>query len=75
MMLGSKILKGYIALTLGILAVVSFIILSGIGIQINMEFIVLDILIILLIGATLFSSIIQLNILEELEESNGKRED
>jgi len=74
MMLGSKIIKGYLALTLGILAVVSFIILSGIGTKINMEFIVLDILVILLIGASLFSSIVQLNILEELEEINGKRE-
>lgn len=68
MIFDSKVLKGYLAINLGVLVVVAYIILSGIGAKINMEFIMLDILMILLIGTGLFNSIVSLNILETLEE-------
>ncbi len=71
-MLGLKMLKGYITLAVAILTVVLFVILSGIGEKISMEYIVLNILVILLTGAVLLNSIIQIHIFEEAEKLRKK---
>ncbi len=71
-MLGLKMLKGYITIAVAVLLVVLFIILSGIGEMISMEYIVLNILVIILIGAVLLNSIIQIHIFEEAEKFRRK---
>lgn len=66
MKIGRKILEGYLALAIGVLTIVAFIILAGIGTNIKTEFIFLDILIIVLIGVNILTAIILLRILDRL---------
>ncbi len=67
-MFGLSMLKGYITFAIGILVIVGYIILSGIGTAMDMGYIVLAILMILMIGSMLLSSIIQIHIFEEISE-------
>jgi len=78
MKFGRKVLEGYLGLAIGILTIVAFIILAGIGTSIDTEFIFLDILIILLIGVNILIAIIQLRMLEAVEKigaDDGEDED
>lgn len=75
MKFGRKVLEGYLGLAIGILTIVAFIILAGIGTNIDTEFIFLDILIILLIGVNILIAIIQLRMLEAVESFSAGKED
>ncbi len=75
MKLGRKVLEGYLGLAIGILTIVAFIILAGIGTSIDTEFIFLDILIILLIGVNILIAIIQLRLLEAVETIGAGKEE
>jgi len=67
MKFGRKILEGYLAVVLTILVIVGFIVLSGIGMQISTEFILLDIILIILVGVNLLIAVLLLRILEKVE--------
>ncbi len=67
-MFGSRILESYLVVALALMVVAAYIILAGIGLETSMEFMVLDILILILIGANIVTSILQLRLLEEVRE-------
>ena len=73
MRFGTKMLKGYIAITISILAVIVYIMLSGLGTRVNMEYIILSVLLILLIGASLLNTIVNIHVYEELDEMNERK--
>jgi hypothetical protein len=75
MKFGRKVLEGYLGLAIGILTIVAFIILAGIGTNIDTEFIFLDILIILLIGVNILIAIIQLRMLEAVESFGADKDE
>lgn len=64
-MFGSRILESYLVVALALMVVAAYIILAGIGLETSMEFMVLNILVLILIGANIVTAIIQLRILEE----------
>lgn len=75
MKFGRRVLEGYLGLAIGILTIVAFIILAGIGTNIDTEFIFLDILIILLIGVNILIAIIMLRMLEAVQSMGAGEED
>lgn len=65
----SKYLEGYLAVAIGLLTVVAFIILAGVGVSIqNTGTLVLSILMIILIGVNILNAIILLRIVEALTD-------
>lgn len=75
MRFGKRILEGYLALALAILSVAAFIMLGSVGAQIDTGFVVLSILVIILTGSTIVSSIIQLRILAAIQVLHDKDAD
>lgn len=75
MRFGKRILEGYLALALAILTVAAFIMLGSVGTQIDTGFVVLSILVIIMTGAVIVTSIIQLRILAAIEELHDDGDD
>ncbi|MCJ7429202.1 MAG: hypothetical protein MUP66_02315 [Candidatus Nanohaloarchaeota archaeon QJJ-5] len=68
MRFGKRILEGYLALALAILAVAAFIMLGSVGAEIDTGFVILSILVIILTGASIVGSILQLRTIAAIEE-------
>lgn len=75
MRFGKRILEAYLALALAMLTIAAFIMLGSVGTQIDTGFVVLSILVIILTGAVIVTSIIQLRILAAVEKLNGSDDD
>lgn len=75
MRFGKRILEGYLALALAILTVAGFIMLGSVGTQIDTGFVILSILVIIMTGAVIVTSIIQLRILAAIEELHDDGDD
>lgn len=63
-----KVLQAYLAVIIVILTIVTYIILAGVGFQVNAEFVVVSILIIILISINILHTIIGLRILDHLDD-------
>lgn len=68
MKFSSKYLEGYLAVAIGLLTIVAFIILSGSGYGVDTGTIVLSILLIILTGVNILNSIILLRVVEALTD-------
>lgn len=67
----AKYLEGYLAVAIGLLTVVAFIILAGVGVSItDTGTLVLSILMIILIGVNILNAIILLRIVEALTDGD-----
>ncbi|MCJ7450505.1 MAG: hypothetical protein MUP58_02085 [Candidatus Nanohaloarchaeota archaeon QJJ-9] len=67
--IGKKGLEAYLVVTIAVLAIIVYMMISGMGLGMNKDFMVLDILVILLIGVNILSAIVELRILEKLKSS------
>lgn len=66
---GRKVLEAYLAITVVILTVVTYLLLAGVGFQQDSGFGMLSILLVILIAVNILHSIIELRVLDSVKNS------